>query len=70
MVRPKLEGALIISDEFYRRIGEFHVLWATADLSIDFAIGKFLGLPAVDTHLLTAGMFYGRKLKLPAYLSK
>jgi hypothetical protein len=70
MVRPELKGAISLSDDFYRTIGKFHVLWATADLSIDFAIGKFLGLPAEDTHLLTAGMFYGRKLRLLSDLVK
>ena len=45
MVRPELKGAISLSDDFYRTIGKFHVLWPTTDLSIDFAIGKFLGLP-------------------------
>jgi hypothetical protein len=70
MVRPELEGAISLSEDFYRTIGKFHVLWASADLSIDFAIGKFLELPPEDTHLLTAGMLYGRKLRLLSDLIK
>jgi hypothetical protein len=62
--RPQPKHRLTSDDEFYQLVGQFHVLWSSLDLSIDFAIGKFLKLPAKDTHLVTTGMFYGRKIRL------
>lgn len=49
---------------FQRWIGAFAVKWGMAELSVSFAIGKFLGLNYEDTHLLTAKMPFNKKATL------
>jgi hypothetical protein len=64
MVRPEMEGAFALTDEFYLTMGKYHVLWASIDIVIDCSIARSLKVPANDAHLITAGMFYGRKIRL------
>jgi len=54
---------------------EFNVLldlflgaWATFEMTVDFAIGKFLNTSHEQTHLITAGMMFGRRARLLAEL--
>jgi hypothetical protein len=47
--------------EFYAAVGMFHVAWATIDLVMSYAIGQLLKISDEETHLLTAGMEFGRK---------
>lgn len=50
--------------------GAFHGIWGAFDMVADYAVGKFLKIPAEQTHLITAGMMFGRKAHLLASLIK
>ena len=50
--------------EFNMQLGFFYSAWAVTDATLDFALGKFLRLTHEETHLLTAGMEFGRKATL------
>lgn len=53
--------SLMFNDEFLRYLGIFHAVWALADLQVTFGIGRALGLPHQQTHVLTSGMEFGPK---------
>lgn len=55
---------LVLSDEFQRLLGAFHVLWAQVDLAVDVGLSIFLRITDEETHLLTAGAEFGRKISL------
>ena len=38
--------------------------WASFEMTVDFAIGKFLKTTHEQTHLITAGMMFGRRARL------
>jgi hypothetical protein len=65
-----VDKRLIFSDRFIHQLGWFFGAWTTFDMITDFAIGKFLNATHEDTHLLTAGMMWGRKARLLADLIK
>ena len=65
---PKDQRQLAMAGQFHRSLGLFHALWATIDLTTDFAIGKFLKVTPKEAHLITAGMMFGRKARLLADL--
>jgi hypothetical protein len=68
MDRTKL---LVINDyDFAYSLGHFHIAWAGADGLIDFAIGQCLRLSAEETHILTSGRDFGRKVRLLEALLK
>lgn len=46
---------------FLAAMGTFYNAWSTAEITIEFAIGKFLDLPHDETHLMTASMEFNRK---------
>jgi hypothetical protein len=50
--------------DFHRLLGLFHSIWLSVDPLIDFQIGRLLNSDLVDTHILTAGMEFGRKLRI------
>lgn len=68
--RPPPPDRLIHDAEFLKHLGLFHSVWGTFDLTVDFAIGRFLGLSNRATHLLTVGMEFGRKAQLLQALAK
>src|SRR4051794_13622251 len=51
-------------DTFRWALGTFHVLWSTIELTVALGIGKFLRTTHEQTHILTAGMEFGRKATL------
>jgi hypothetical protein len=55
---------LIYRPDFLEKLGRFHAVWATTDVVIDIAVGRFLNLPHEETHLVTAAMEFGRKATL------
>jgi hypothetical protein len=59
-----------LTPEFTSEFGRFFAVWATAELTIDFAIGKFLAIPHEETHLITAGTDFNRKARLLQALAK
>jgi hypothetical protein len=65
---PDMEGAVALSDGFYKALGAFHMMCSALDLTVDFAIAKFLNVPAADAHLITSGMMFGKKGRLLADL--
>jgi len=50
--------------EFQQQLGLFYAAWSSTELMMDYAIGKLLHLRPHQTHLLTSGMDFGRKLRL------
>jgi hypothetical protein len=57
-------GTLQADPEFTLRLGIFHAAWVSIDMTIDFAIGKFLNLAHEDAQILTSGMMYGTKIRI------
>ncbi len=51
-------------------IGRFWAAWSGIELDLCWAVGKFLSLPAEDTHRLTSGMMFGPKASLVRTLVK
>jgi hypothetical protein len=49
---------------FEQLIGRFHLRWTSFDFAVDFAIGHLLKTPHEITHLITAGMDFGRKARI------
>jgi hypothetical protein len=56
--------------DFHRLLGLFHSIFASVDPMIDFMIGKLLNADDIDAHIITAGMEFGRKLRILIDLSK
>lgn len=50
--------------KFIMSLGLFHAAWTSIDLTLDCAIGKSLETQPEQTHLVTAGMEMGRKIRL------
>jgi hypothetical protein len=61
---------LATSDAFCAQVGRFYGIWSLAEITIDYAIGKYLKLPHEETHLLTAGTEFNRKARLLMALLK
>jgi hypothetical protein len=54
----------IFTDAFLINLGKFYTTWLVLEATIDYTIGRFLKLPHNETHILTAGMEFGRKASL------
>jgi hypothetical protein len=52
------------SRDFNIRLGLFYGAWTSADMTIDMAIGRFLGLSDYEAQILTSGMEFGPKARL------
>lgn len=61
-------GKLAFEPAYLQVMGWFHVAWAGIELSTDYAIYKFLGVSAEQSHLITSGLMFGRKARLLADL--
>jgi hypothetical protein len=55
---------------FHILLGQFHCIWLMFDVQVDYSIGKFLNISPEQTHILVAGMEFGRKLRLLIELLK
>jgi hypothetical protein len=53
-----------MTDDFRKNFGIFYSLWLILEATIECAIGRFLDLPHRKTHILMAGMEFGRKASL------
>lgn len=53
-----------MSDPFLRDLGHFYGLWSALESALDYMIGRLLKIPHLETHILTAGMEFGRKANL------
>ena len=62
--------ALSHSPKFIKALGAFYMVWQTAELLCDYAIAEFLDIPDEETHLLTAGLEFGRKFRFLGGLVK
>ena len=65
---PIDQKSLSVRDEFNPLMDLFLGAWASFEMTVDFAIGKFLKTSHEQTHLITAGMMFGRRAKLLADL--
>jgi hypothetical protein len=61
---------LVFPPNFHKLLGQFHCMWLMFDVQVDWSIGKFLNLPTEQTHILVAGMEFGKKLRLLVELLK
>jgi hypothetical protein len=64
MDRLDHDKPLAITKEFATTLGYFHSVFATLDLTTDFAIFKLLNVTPNEAHLITSGMMFGRKARL------
>jgi hypothetical protein len=55
---------MVASREFNLLLGLFYGAWTSADMTIDLAIGRFLGLSDYEAQILTSGMEFGPKARL------
>lgn len=55
---------LALKPEFTRGLGLFHSVHSSLDLTVDFAICKFLSVTPQHAHLVTSGMMFGPKVRL------
>jgi len=65
---PIDQKSLSVRDEFNPLMDLFLGAWASFEMTVDFAIGKFLKTSHEQTHLITAGMMFGRRASLLADL--
>jgi hypothetical protein len=49
---------------FHKLLGQFHGIWLSLDPVLDYSIGFFLSIPPEDTHVIVAGMEFGKKLRI------
>lgn len=59
-----------VTPQFTSQVGRFYGIWSVAELTIDYAIGSFLGVPHEEAHLITAGADFNRKVRLLQALVK
>jgi hypothetical protein len=60
----QVDFKLGLTDEFNLWFGRFHGAWLSADLTVDYMIGRLLKLRHEQTHRLLAGMETGRKMRI------
>jgi hypothetical protein len=53
-----------MSDSFLRDLGHFYGLWSALESALGYTIGQLLKIPHLETHILTAGMEFGRRANL------
>ena len=58
------KSTILGNPDFHRLLGTYYGSWTAADLTIDFAIGKFLKITHEHAQILTAGMMFGSKIRL------
>ena len=61
---PVDNKTLGVGGEFNVALDLFLGAWATFEMTTDFAIGKFLKTSHEQTHLLPAGMMFGKRARL------
>ena len=61
MAASDKDSQLGLSREFAVSLGLFYINWAKVELTVDFAIGKFLKIVPNQTHLITASIDFGRR---------
>jgi hypothetical protein len=52
------------TSHFTNNLGTFYGMWLALEATIDYQIGRLLKQPYTETHILTAGMEFGRKANL------
>jgi hypothetical protein len=56
--------------DFHRTLGHFHSMWMMFDVTLDFSLKQMLEISNQQTHIMCAGMEFGRKLRLLIELLK
>jgi hypothetical protein len=59
-----MESRYAYTDHFANTLGTFYVAWLALEATIECAIGRFLCLTHRRTHIIMAGMEFGRKASL------
>jgi hypothetical protein len=54
----------VMTSDFLCNLGTFYGFWSSLETTLDYLIGRYLKLPHEETHILTAGMEFGRKANL------
>jgi hypothetical protein len=49
---------------FTENLGTFYAMWLALEATLDYQIGRLLKQPHTETHILVAGMEFGRKANL------
>lgn len=70
MADPTLPIRMTAGIPYNATLGQFHNNWSAIDLYTDYAIYKFLNVTALQAHLITSGMMFGRKARLLGDLIK
>lgn len=56
--------AILTDNTFVENLGLFYAMWSSLETTVDYLIGRYIKLPHEETHILTAGMEFGRKANL------
>ncbi|MFB6451782.1 hypothetical protein [Bradyrhizobium tunisiense] len=67
MEKPEKLGVTVA---FTSEMGRFYGIWATTELTVDFAICKLLSVPHEEGHLITAGVGFNQRARLLQALVK
>jgi hypothetical protein len=62
--RMALKNRLASDPDFLRHYGMFHAVFSSLDAMVDLGIGKLLRLTPAETHLLTVGLDFGRRVQI------
>lgn len=55
---------LALEPAFNELLGRFFASWSSFDMTVDFALGRFLNISDEQVHLIASGMLFGRKARL------
>ncbi len=59
-----MEVRYALTNDFTDDFGTFYALWLALEVTIEYEIGRLLHLPHRKTHIIVAGMEFGRKASL------
>jgi hypothetical protein len=59
-----MEARYALTKDFTDNLGTFYGLWLALEATIEYEIGRLLNLPDRQTHIVVAGMEFGRKASL------
>lgn len=68
MISADIPGVTDPEILYHYRLGVFHAVWSTIDITVDMAIGSFLDVTDEEAIMVTWGMMFGPKVKLLASL--
>jgi hypothetical protein len=63
-MKHKLAPSYAHTNHFSNQLGSFYTVWIVLEMTIEYQIGRLLKLPYEETHIIVAGMEFGRKANL------